>query len=317
MNKSKITLNSTSKQNIVIIIAFIVLIAIFSFGSEYFFTMNNISAMLIAAVPLGLIAIGECTCLMSGNFDMSAGMVASLSGVIWGSLVAQSGVNTWLAFSLALLFGLGSGCIAGFCVSWLKLPAWMVTYSLMQIWRGVIMVITEGKAISLSQYSDFKILGQTKVWGALTLPVLFLAIAYLLMVFMLKYTRLGRALYTIGGNVEAARNVGIRVERNTFFSFALSGTMAALAGLLFASRSATAQPIIGELYVMQAIAAAVVGGTKMSGGKANMGMTFIGVMIIIIIQNGLSMIQVPAFYQYIATGVILFLAIMSQTQRSK
>ncbi len=317
MNTNKLRLNSDVKQNLVILFVFIGLMSAFSIGSEYFLTVNNLTAILVAAVPLGLIAIGECTCLMSGFFDMSPGMVASMAGVLWAVLVSQLGVNTWLAFLVSLLFGFLSGSIAGVSVAWLKLPAWMATYSLFQIWRGVIMVITEGQAISMTKFPEFKILGQTQILGPVTLPVLLLVVAYVIMYFVLRYTRLGRALYTIGGNVEAARNVGIRVERTQFFTFVLSGILAALGGLLFASRSASAQPVIGELYAMQAIAATVVGGTRMGGGKANIGMTFVGVMIVVAIQNGLNMINVPSFYQFIATGVILYIAILFQTERPK
>lgn len=314
-SKRKILLNRDNKQNIIILIVFVAIMAVFSIGSEYFLKPKNIVAILVAAVPLGLIAIGECTCLVSGFFDMSPGMVASLSGVIWAVLITRNGMGVWPAFFIALAFGVGSGCIAGASVAWLKMPAWMATYALYQIWRGVIMIITEGTAIRMTNYADFKIIGQTKVIGDIPLPVILLILAYILMYFVFRYTKLGRALFTIGGNVDAAKNIGIRIDWVQFFCFVLSGFLASLGGLLFASRSASAQPIIGELYAMQAIAATVVGGTRMGGGKANLAMTFIGVLIVVGMQNGMSMINVPTFYQYIATGVILFIAVLFQTDR--
>lgn len=317
MTINKKYINSDVKQNIIIVLVFLALIIVFSIGSEYFLTAKNIATILIAAVPLGLIAIGECTCLISGFFDMSPGMVASLSGVLWAVMVSQFGMNTWLSFLIALLFGLLSGSIAGVSVAWLKLPAWMATYALYQIWRGVIMVITEGEAIRMTTYEEFKVLGQTPILGPVTLPVVLLIVAYIVMYFVYRYTKLGRALFTIGGNPEAARNVGINVELTQFFCFILSGALASLGGLLFASRSASAQPIIGELYAMQAIAATVAGGTRMGGGKGDIRMTFVGVLIVVAIQNGLIMINVPSFYQYIATGVILFIAVLLQTEREK
>ena len=121
----------------------------------------------------------------------------------------------------------------------------------------------------------------------------------------------------VGGNEEAARNVGIRVNLCRVFVFTLSGFLSALAGALFASRSGSGQPIIGDLYAMQAIAGAVIGGTAMTGGKTNVAMTFVGVMFVVCLQNGLNMIAVPAFYQHIVTGVVLVLAIVVQTDRPK
>lgn len=313
--QKKLLLHADTKQNLIIFIVFIAIMAVFSIGSEYFLKPKNIVAILVAAVPLGLIAIGECTCLVGGSFDMSPGMVASLAGVIWAVLITRSGMGTWPAFFIALAFGIGSGCIAGASVAWLKMPAWMATYALFQIWRGVIMIITEGTAIRMTNYAEFKIIGQTKVIGDIPLPVFLLLFAYVVMYFVFRYTKLGRALFTIGGNITAAKNIGLKVELVQFLCFALSGFLAALGGLLFASRSASAQPIIGELYAMQAIAATVVGGTRMGGGKANLAMTFIGVLIVVGMQNGMSMISVPTFYQYIATGVILFIAVLLQTDR--
>lgn len=305
------------KQNLIILIVFAALIIGFRIGSPYYLTGTNITSMLVAAVPLGLIAIGECVCLMSGYFDMSVGMVASLAGIVWAKLIVDAGVNTWLALFLALGFGLLSGALAGVSVAFLSIPAWMATYALFQIWRGIIYILTNGTAIRMIDYTEFKVIGQTKLFGSetFTLPILILLLAYLLTFLMLRYTKLGRSMYIIGGNMEAARNAGIKIKRTQVVCFLISGVLAALGGLIFASRSASAQPFIGELYAMQGIAATVVGGTKMTGGKANIAMTLVGVLIIIGIQNGLNMIGVPNFYQFIATGSILFIAVLIQTDR--
>lgn len=145
--------------------------------------------------------------------------------------------------------------------------------------------------------------------------VVILILAYIIMYLVYKYTKLGRDLYVIGGNPEAAKNAGINIVRGKVFAFALSGFLAALAGALFASRSGSGQPKVGGMYAMQGIAAATIGGSK--AGKTNLAMTFVGAVFIMTVQNGLNMIQVPAFYQYITTGVILVLAILVQTEKKK
>lgn len=316
--KVKKPISRDTRQNIIILLALVALMLVFGVMSPYFLKSSNLIALLAAAVPLGLIGIGECGCLLTGAFDMSVGMVASLAGIIWTMLITQFGVPTYLAFATALLFGLLSGLFAGVSVAFLKMPAWMATYALFQIWKGVIYILTNGEAIRMTTYKSFKYLGQHKILGTpITWAVVILIVAYLAMYFILRFTKLGRDLFVVGGNIEAAKNVGIRIRFSQTFVFTLSGTLSALAGLLFASRSGSGQPVIGDLYAMQAIAGAVVGGTSMMGGKANMAMTFVGIMIVVCLQNGLNMIAVPSFYQHIATGVILVLAILVQTDHPK
>lgn len=311
-------LSRDQRQNVIIILAFVVLMLIFGILSPYFLKPANLIALLVAAVPLGLIGIGECGCLLTGAFDMSVGMVASLAGVLWTMLITQAGMSTYAAFSVGLVFGIVSGMLAGVSVAFLKMPAWMATYALFQIWKGVIYILTNGEAIRMTTYNDFKYLGQHKLFGTpITWAVVIMLLAFVAMYFILRFTKLGRDLFVVGGNMEAAKNVGIRIRFAQTFVFVLSGTLSALAGLLFASRSGSGQPVIGDLYAMQAIAGAVVGGTSMAGGKANMAMTFVGILIVVCLQNGLNMVGVPSFYQHIATGLILVLAILVQTDRPK
>ena len=316
--KKKKWLTRDKRQNIIILAALVVLLAFFGIQSPYFLKPANLIALLVAAVPIGLVGLGESVCLVTGVFDMSPGMVATLSGIIWTVLLSEHGVPTYAGLALALLFGICSGLIAGFSVAFLSMPAWMSTYALFQIWKGVIYIITNGNAIRMTKFKAFKFLGQAKLFGTdLTWAVLILILAYVILYFIFKYTKLGRDLLVIGGNREAAKNVGIPIKSRQIFVFVLSGFLSALAGALFASRSGSGQPAVGALYAMQGIASAVIGGTVMTGGKTNVAMTFAGVMFITSMQNGLNMIGVPAFYQHIAMGLVLILAILVQTERKK
>lgn len=314
----KIKLSRDTRQNIVIVVIFIAMLALFGSLSEYFLTGKNFITILNSAVPLGLIGIGQCYCLLTGSFDMSVGMTASFAGIIWTRLITDFDMPIYAAFAIGIVFGIASGLLNGWAVAYMKMPAWIATYATMQMWQGIIYIITEGEAVRMTKYKAFKWLGQHKCFGTDIPPaVLILVALFILAYFFLKYTKMGRDLYIIGGNIEAAKNTGIRIKRGQMFVFTVSGFMAALAGLLFASRSGSGQPIIGDQYAMQAIAGTVIGGTAMTGGKANIAMTFVGVMMVVCLQNGLIMAGVPAFYQHIATGAAVVLAIWLQTERKK
>ena len=315
MEKKKVALTRDARQNIVIIGVLVFAIILFSVMSPYFLKWDNIVAILVAAVPLGLVAISESNCLMVGGFDMSVGYVACFSGLIWTTLIAKNGMPTYSALAIALLFGLASGTIAGFSVAVLNMPPWMTTFALMNVWQGCSLILTGGEAVRMTKFKAFKWLGQANLVAKIPPMVFLLIIIYVIMYCVHRYTKLGRDLFVVGGNPEAAKNAGINAVRAKMFAFMVSGFLAALAGALFASRSGSGQPKVGAMYAMQGIAAATIGGTK--AGKTNLAMTFVGAVFIMLVQNGLNMIQVPAFYQYITTGVILVLAILVQTEKKK
>lgn len=319
--KVKKKMNRDTRQTIVVLIAFVAMMVFFGIMSEYFLKPANLIALLVSAVPLGLIAIAQSSCLLTGNFDMSVGMVASLGGIVWTSLIVDMGMPIYAAFACGLLFGLISGLIAGVATAYLQVPSWISTFAMTQIWNGVILIITNGDAYRMTKYGAFKWLGQHKLFtlaGTGIPPAVFiLLLAYVLFYIFLKYTKQGRDLFIIGGNREAARNAGISINRGIVFVFTLSGILSSLAGMLFASRSGSGQPVIGDFYCMHAIAGSVIGGTAMAGGKTNPLMTFVGMLMVTALQNGLNMIGVPAFYQHIVTGAIVVLAIWVQTERRK
>lgn len=315
MEKKKLDISRDTRQNLIIIGVLLLAIIIFSSISKYFLKWDNIVAILVAAVPLGLVAISESNCLMVGGFDMSVGFVACFSGIIWTTLISVNHWSTYPALAIALLFGLASGTLAGASVALLNMPPWMTTFALMNIWQGCSLIVTGGDAVRMTKYKDFKWLGQADLFAKIPPMVILLILIYIIMYCVHRYTKLGRDLFVVGGNPEAAKNAGINAVRAKMFAFMISGFLAALAGALFASRSGSGQPKVGTMYAMQGIAAATIGGTK--AGKTNLAMTFVGAVFIMLVQNGLNMIQVPAFYQYITTGVILVLAILLQTEKRK
>lgn len=312
------SLSGDTIQQLIVLAFFALMLAFFGAKSKYFLAWKNICSMLIALVPLGLITVSEACLLTAGEWDMSNGHLASLSGMLWAYLITSCGMNVWLAFVIALLVGVVSGFCNGFLVTRFSIPAWMASYSILMVLQSLTYIISDGVAISLKEYEAVKFLGQTKVFGTeITIAVVIMFAVIAVMWFLLKYSQLGRNMYVVGGNREAAANVGINVGAIKMFAFILSGVLSALAGLLCASRSATAQVSVCSLGAMNAIAASIVGGASLGGGKANIVMAIVGAMIITGMQSGLNMIGVPSFYQYMVTGVALFLAVLVQSERRK
>jgi ribose transport system permease protein len=312
-----IKLNKDTVQMLLVVLALAVLMIVFSSISPYFFTLNNILTILLTATSVGLIAIGQFLCLLSGNFDMSVGNVAALSGIIYCMLVKGYGFSVPLAIGCGLVFGIFSGTVVGFCVSKLKTNAFITTFALMQIYRGVLFVLTAGMPISMPTNPAFRLIGSFKVLGRIQLPIILMLAAYLIFYFLLNYIRIGRSVYCIGGNKEAAHISGINVAGTQMFCFIIVAAFSAIAGMIFASRVNSGQVNVGATYAMESIAACVVGGTSMSGGKGSIWGVLLGVLIVNVIQNGLIMIGVDPSYQYIATGFILFIAVVIQTDRKK
>lgn len=313
--KKKLTRNQI--QPLLTIGVLIVLCIIFSFSNKNFLTGQNLFSILITSVVVGMIAIGECTCIMSGYFDMSVGMIASMAGLAAATVMGSSG-SVVLALLAGIAVGLVCGLLAGACVSYLGMNAFITTFALQSVYRGIIYIFTDGFPIPMfdAKYAAFTKWGQMKLLG-IQFPIIALILCYVLVSLFLKYRKLGRCIYLVGGNAKCAHICGISLHRVQMFVFLLCDVLAALAGMLYASRIGSANAFLGDTIPMEAIAATIVGGTSMAGGKGNLALTFVGVMIVFVVKNGLIMIGLPDFYQYIAVGLIFFLAVMVQTERKK
>ena len=305
-------------QNILVLVALVVAMAVFTCINSDFLSFVNLHSVLLTACTVGVIAIGECTAIMSGYFDMSAGMVAALGGVL-AATVMQANGNAALAVLVGLLVGLLCGAIAGFTVSFLGMNAFITTYAMQEIYRGILYLMTDGFAVRMigDQFTSFTKWGSLKVFGVIQFPIVAMIALYVIIGLFLKYRKLGRSIYLCGGNQRCAKICGINVHLVQMFVFLLCDTLAAFAGMMYASRVGSANAFLSETVVSEAIASTIVGGTSMAGGKGNLFFTFIGVCIVYVVKNGLIMCGLPDFYQYIAIGVILFVAVMLQSERKK
>ena len=310
-------LNRDTIQLLIILTALVVLMVVFSSISPYFFSAENMLTILLTSTSVGIIAIGQFLCLLSGHFDISTGNVAALAGIIFCMFVKDFGWSVPAALALGLLFGLASGAFIGFCVAKLKANAFISTFAMMQVYRGILFVVTAGMPIAMPTIAAFRFLGTYKAFGTVQLPIVLMLIGFAGFWFVLKYTKLGRAVYCVGGNAEAARISGINVQRVTMFCFIIIGVLASFVGMLFASRVNSGQVNVGATYAMDSVAACVVGGTGMNGGKGTIWGVLLGVIIVNVLQNGLIMIGLDPSYQYIATGSIMLAAVIAQTERKK
>jgi ribose transport system permease protein len=292
-----------------IVIAFLFIILIFSILSPQFFKPINFITIGMAAATLGIVAIGQSLVLITGNFDLSVGQNVALSGIIT-AMLSRAGVPFVYIIPIVLLLGLTIGAINATLITKARINAFIVTLGMLTILQGVVYVITQGEYIS-SAAKDFRVLGVEPR------PIIFVVAFYIIFFLVLRYTVFGKYVYAIGGNKDSARLSGLNVDKYIFMVYMLSGLLSSFSGITLASRLGAASTGIGLSYPLDSIAASVIGGISLAGGEGNILFTLIGVLIIAAVSNGLIIIGVPSSYQYLATGIILILAVLTDSLKKK
>ncbi len=284
--------------------------------SPYFLTVDNVLQITLQAAVMAMIAAGETFVILSGGIDLSVGAIFALSAMVSG-LTMQAGLPFPVILAAGLLTGAACGLLNGLGVSKLKLPPFIVTLGMMSILRGFALLINNGIPI-FGLVPGFDTLGQGRVFGTIPVPTLIVLVVYAICWFVLRQTPFGRFTYAIGSNPEAARLAGVRINRQIVGIYALSGVLAALAGLTEASRLSSMQPAGGTGLELDAIGAVVIGGTSLFGGEGNILASLIGALLIATIRNGLNILGIPAFWQYVVTGLIIILAVsLDRLRRSR
>jgi ribose transport system permease protein len=274
--------------------------------NENFLTVGNLRAVLIGMVPGAIIAIGMAVLLASGGFDLSVAAVMALCGTISAWLIAHD-VGVGGSIVLTLLLGLGIGAVNGGLVTFLRVNPLVATLGTLSVARGLALVMTEGYNIS-DLPSSFTQLGEGDHLGLPWMVWIMLGLV-ILGDLALRRTRFLRQVYYIGGNERAARLSGIRVDALRVFTYMLSGTLSALAGVLLAARLSTAVPTAGEGLELTVIAAAVIGGASLAGGEGTVLGAVLGVAFLALISNALTLLEVSIFWQEVATGIVLVAAV--------
>ena len=295
--------------------ALVILLALvvgFSLVADNFLTVDNLRNILRQYSVPAILAVGQTVVIVSAGIDLSVASTAALSGSVMGVMYAHEGYPEPVALLIGLAAGFAVGAINGFVITKWRVPDFIATLGAFTAVRGVALLVTDG--LPVPDYTKAKegrtvpetvtTLGADSVFGIPLIAVVAAACA-LLGWFILSRTTLGRSAYAIGGNREAARVSGIRVERTKWMIYVFSGLMAAIAGFMLTGRQGSANALMGEGMELQSIAAVVVGGTNLFGGEGTIGGTIIGVLIIGVLNNGLNILGVADFWQRVVNGSII------------
>lgn len=297
------------------VIGLVLLLVILTFSSPYFLTVSNLMSVLRQGVALSLVAIGMTYAIISGGIDLSVGSVMAVSGCTSALLMVNFSLNWILACLVGVAIGILSGMILGYFIAFWNLQPFIMSLVMMSAARGLALVLTNGIPVA-GFPTNFAFLGTGWVFGV-PFPVIIAVILYLVFAVILKRMPFGVGVYAVGGNAEAAHHAGINVKKVLILVYSISGFMSALAGIIMTSRLNSGQPVLGEMIELDGIAAVVIGGTAMSGGQGGLFGTMIGVLIIIFLHNGLNILGVSAFWQKVAIGLVILVAVLIEQIRQR
>lgn len=297
------------------IFGFFTMCIIFALLSDVFLKYNNILNILLQSTMLAIISFGLTIVIISGEFDASLSSIVALSGVIT-TLLLSNGWGIIPAFLVGLLPGIVIGFLNAIAVLWLGVSSFIATLGMMSSVTGIVYMITQGRSIWQSIPEDYLWLGRGYFIG-IPVPVITLALLFLLLWFFLTQTNLGRKMYAVGGNAEAARLSGINVRKIRMLAFIIGGFLAALCGVLLASRLGSGQPTAGGTYFLDAIAATFLGQSIFSKGKPHLTGTLIGVLIIGTMNNGFVLLGMSYYIQDLIKGLVIVLAVAVATIGAK
>lgn len=295
-------------QSIIMLLVFSGAIAIMN---DRFLTVSNLLNVFRQSSINAVIACGMTFVILTGGIDLAVGSVLAISAAVCASLLI-AGFSVPVAAGAALVVGAASGAVGGIIITKGKVQPFIATLVMMTFLRGATLVFTNGTPLTLGKAKSaeaFYFLGNGNVAG-IPVPILMTIVVFALGYFILTQTKIGRYVYAVGGNEEASRLSGLNTDRIKIFVYTVSGLLAAVAGIIVTSRLSSAQPTAGSGYELDAIAAVVLGGTSLVGGKGKIMGTVIGVLIIGILNNALNLMEISSYYQMIAKAAVILLAVL-------
>lgn len=296
-------------------IGFLILLVIMSLGSEQFFTVANLTNILRQVSIVGILAVGMTFVILIGGIDLSVGSVMALTGTIMAGLMINYSFPPLLAILLGVILGALIGYVTGSLVAYARIPAIIVTLAMMEVARGVGLLYTGGYPLS-GLPSSFASFGRGYVFGFIPVPVLIMAIVFIVAYIILNHLPFGRYIYAIGGNEEAVRLSGIKVKKYKILVYVICGITASISGMILVSRLMSGQPNAGEGYELSAIAAVVLGGTSIAGGRGHIIGTLLGALLMGVLSNGLNLMGVSSYVQMVLTGVMIIAAIYFSSKKT-
>ena len=291
-----------------IVAALLLLCVGLALSVDTFATGYNMTVVIRQASFVGIIALGQTLVLLIGGIDLSVGAGAGLSAIFGAILLTSLGVHPYLVIPFTCLFGFALGTINGALVAYARLNPFIVTLASLEIFAGATLVITQGNPIR-PLGPQFGWFGKGDILGV-PVPVAIFVVIAIILAFVLNRTRFGRYIYAIGGNRPAAVLIGIPVKRIEMLVFGLAGMLAALAGILYASRLDSGQPSVGEGWLMPAITASIIGGVSLRGGQGTISGTVAGALLMAVLGNGIVLLSISGYWQRVIIGVVVLVAIL-------
>ncbi len=316
MKEKKSFLKSGAAQKLLALGVLIIMFLFFAFASPVFATKNNVISILLATAVNGVLAVGVTFVIITGGIDLSVGTGMTFASVMTGVAVTNMGLPVAVGVVVGLATGAFIGFVNGFCVAKLKLPAFIATLGMMMITKGLSLVVSGAKPIYFIDTKSFTKISTGTFFSIPSAVIIFFGAA-ILAHFILNKTLLGRYNFSIGSNEQATRLSGINTDKWLIAIHTLTGVFVGLAGILMAARLNSAQPALGQGYELDAIAAVVIGGTSLSGGKGTISGTVIGAFLMSTLLNGLRIMSVPQEWQTVLTGLIVIGAVYADIYRRR
>lgn len=310
--KKKIDLGNMSA-----LVVLIVLCLFLSIIQPAFRTGSNIINILQQVTVIAVLALGESLVIFLGRIDISVGSIVALAGIIMGKIIIEAGLPSICGIIIALALGAACGCFNGVMIAKFRLQPMIATLAMMSMARGAALTIADGNTIT--GYSNgFRWISVGTIPGtSIPVQIIFMILLYIVFWYIMKYRKFGRYIYSVGGNEEATRLSGIDTDKVIISAYALCGLMAGLASYILVAKLNSAQSTAGLDYEMDAIASSVIGGASLLGGSGNLWGTFVGAIIMIVIRNGLNLMNVSSNLQKLVLGIVILIAVLADSFRQK
>ncbi|MFF2482985.1 ABC transporter permease [Paenibacillus sp. NPDC058071] len=315
--KKGLHINSGILQQLIAFGSLAVLVIAFSLLSSNFFTFDNIVGILLSTAVIGVLALGATFVIITGGIDLSIGTVMTLTAVMTGVFITYWGLPIWVGVIGGILTGSICGFISGVVVARMNVPPFIATLAMMMVAKGLALVISGARPIYFDIELGFNKLALGSIIGGIPNGVVIFFLAAIIGSIILSKTVIGRYNFALGSNEEATRLSGINVNKWKIIIYMITGTFVGLAGVLMASRLNSAQPSLGQGYELEAIAAVVLGGTSLSGGKGTIIGTVIGALIMSVLTNGLRILSVPQEWQTVVVGIVIVFAVYADILRRR
>jgi len=315
MSEKKKGIDKKWIQTYMLIFIVIGLVVVMAVVSPNFLTTTNLLNVVRQIAINGILAIGMTVVCLTGGIDLSVGSIVAFSGIVTAGLLRDSGLPMIVVVLIAVVVGALMGLYNGYFVAYWNAAPFVVTLSMMTIGRGMTYVYCDGRPIS-NLPTNFLAIGKGSIAG-IPVPTIILIIVFLLASVMLTKLKFGRYIYAVGGNDNAAMVSGINVKRIKMMVYVLSGTACGIAAIILTARVSAGLPTAGSGYELDAIAATVIGGTSLSGGRGRLWGTIVGAILLGIVNNGLDLLNVSSFYQQIVKGLIILGAILIDSKRNQ